>query len=65
MRILSQGELPRCTRAELSALLSTIAAELPSLRESSTALRNAHTKPQNIRRLLSLPQLRPSGFGSR
>lgn len=53
MRILSQSELKNCTKGELSALLNSIAQELPTLPSNSTELRTAHTNLQNIRRALS------------
>jgi len=58
MRVLSQGELSRCTRPELAALLRQIAAELPRLAEGSSELRNAHINLQNIRRAFARPELR-------
>ena len=45
MRVLSQTELSRCTKAELYALLRKIAAMLPELPENSQELRNAHANP--------------------
>lgn len=59
MRILSQTELSRMSRAELSALLHTIVCELPRLREGSAELRCAHANLLNIRRALARPELRP------
>lgn len=59
MRVLTQCELARCTRPELAALLRRIAAELPSLKEGSADLRNAHINLQNIRRALARPDFRP------
>jgi hypothetical protein len=56
MRVLSQGELSRCTKTELTALLRQIAAELPHLAEGSSELRNAHLNLQNIRSALARPQ---------
>src|ERR1700730_18604265 len=58
MRGLSRGELSRCTRPELAALLRRIAAELPRLAEGPRELRNAHITLQNIRRALARPELR-------
>ena len=55
MRVLTQTELARCTKAELHALLRKIAAMLPELPENSQALRNAHANLQNIRRALARP----------
>ncbi|MGH6837473.1 MAG: hypothetical protein ACREDT_01465 [Methylocella sp.] len=49
MRILSQSELLRCTRLELSALLCRIVAELPNPPEGSIELRNAHVNLQNCK----------------
>jgi hypothetical protein len=61
MRVLSQTELSRCTKAELQVLLRKIAAMLPELPENSQALRNAHANLHNIRCALarSAPALRP------
>ncbi|MFM9850245.1 MAG: hypothetical protein ACKVP3_24195 [Hyphomicrobiaceae bacterium] len=59
MRVLSQTELSRLSRAELSILLRRIAGELPNLAEGSAELRNAHVNLQNIRRALSRPEFRP------
>ena len=42
MRVLSQSELLRLSRTELSVLLRKIAGELPGLAEGSIELRNAH-----------------------
>jgi hypothetical protein len=42
MRILSQTELSRMSRAELYILLRRIAGELLNLKEGSVELRNAH-----------------------
>lgn len=53
MRVLSQSELIRCTRGELSALLSSIATSLPTLPEGSAELQHAHKNLQNIRRAIS------------
>lgn len=55
MRILSQTELSRCTRGELSILLNTVAAQLPQLPANSPELRTAHANLQNIRRALAAP----------
>jgi hypothetical protein len=55
MRILSQSELSHCTRGELSALLNSIAQELPHLPSGSAELRTAHANLQNIRRALVPP----------
>lgn len=59
MRVLTQGELSRCTKMELWGLLRKIATELPSLKEGSLELHNAHVNLQNIRRLLARPDFRP------
>ena len=61
VRVLSQSELLRCVRGELSALLNRIACELPGLPEGSAELRNAHANLQNIRRavLKPTPGIRP------
>lgn len=60
MRILSQRELLRLTRGELSVLLHRIAAELPQLAEGSSELRAAHANLQNIRRALAGPTFQPN-----
>ncbi|MDE5461541.1 MULTISPECIES: hypothetical protein [unclassified Bradyrhizobium] len=59
MRVLTQGELMRATRTELSALLRRIAGELPNLPEGSAELRAARANLQNIRRALARPDFRP------
>lgn len=59
MRVMSQTELARCTKAELHMLLRTIASELPRLAENSAELRAAHANLQTIRRLLARPEFRP------
>jgi hypothetical protein len=61
MRVLTQGELMRATRTELSALLRRIASELPNLPEGSPELRAANANLQNIRRALARPDFRPPG----
>jgi hypothetical protein len=61
MRVLTQGELMRATRTELSALLRRIASELPNLPEGSPELRAAHANLQNIRMALTRPDFRPPG----
>ena len=48
MRVISQSELLRLTRAELLALLRKIVCELPYLPEESVELRNAHANLLNI-----------------
>ena len=60
MRVLTQSELSRFTKAELFALLRRIAGDLPDLKEGSAELRNAHINLQNIRRALARPDFRPS-----
>jgi hypothetical protein len=50
MRVLTQGELNRFTKAELFALLRRIGGQLPDLKEGSAELHNAHVNLQNIRR---------------
>jgi hypothetical protein len=57
--VLSQSELLRLSRPELSLLLRKIAGELPNLQEGSVELRNAHTNLQNIRRAMARPDFRP------
>lgn len=52
MRVLTQTELSRCTRGELSALLNSIVQTLPALPEGSQELQSAHKNLQNIRRSL-------------
>lgn len=59
MRILSQTELSRLSKPELMVLLRTIASALPSLREGSAELRDAHANLLNIRRALAKPGFRP------
>ena len=59
MRVLTQSELSRFTKTELFALLRRIAGELPSLKEGSAELHNAHVNLQNIRRALARPDFRP------
>jgi hypothetical protein len=59
MRLLSQSELLRLTRAELSVLLQQIVCELPTLPAGSAELRNAHANLQNIRKALAWPEFRP------
>lgn len=59
MRVLTQSELSRFTKAELFALLRRIASDLPSLKEGSADLHAAHTNLQNIRRALARPDPRP------
>lgn len=55
MRVLSQTELSRMTRAELMILLQRISATLPDLAEGSPELRAAHFNLTNIRRALTAP----------
>lgn len=61
MRVLSQMEINRLSRNELMALMRTIAAALPGLREGSIELRSAHANLANIRAALarSGPSFRP------
>ena len=59
MRVLSQTELSRMSRAELAVLMRTITCELPRLREGSQELRNAHANLLNIRRAMARPDFRP------
>ncbi len=59
MRVLSQTELSRCTKAELHALLCKIAEMLPELPENSQELRTAHANLQAIRRALARPAPAP------
>lgn len=59
MRVLSQTELRRLSRAELMALLRRISAELAYLPEGSTELRSAHANLANIRRALTRPAPTP------
>ena len=59
MRVISQSELARLGKAELSVLLCQIASELPGLREDSHELRIAHFNLANIRRAMARPDYRP------
>lgn len=59
MRLISQAELSRLSRAELHALLRRIGAELPALPEGSHDLRIAHYNLFNIRLMLARPDFRP------
>lgn len=59
MRVISQSELLRMRRAELSVLLQRIVCELPELPEGSHELRIAHMNLQNIRSALARPEFRP------
>jgi hypothetical protein len=60
MRVISQTELMRLSRAELMVLQRRIAGELVNLPENSTELRNAHVNLVNIRRaLIPAPGPRP------
>jgi hypothetical protein len=56
---ISQSELLRLTRTELTVPLRKIACELPNLAEGSVELRNAHANLLNIRRALAQPDFRP------
>jgi hypothetical protein len=53
MRVISQSELLRLSRAELSVLLHRIVCELPYLPENSPELRVAHFNLQCIRAALT------------
>ena len=59
MRVLSQSELARCTKGELSVLLRKIVCELPTVPEGSAELRTAHANLANIRRAMARPDFRP------
>jgi hypothetical protein len=61
MRVLSLNELKRLSRFELMAMMRTIAAELPGLKEGSIELRAAHANLANIRAALArlAPGFRP------
>ena len=59
MRVLTQSELSRFTKAERFALLRRIASDLPDLKEGSAELRDAHINLQNIRSALARPDFRP------
>jgi hypothetical protein len=59
MRVISQSELLRLSRLELTALLRKIASELPALPEGSHELRIAHYNLYNIRLVLARPDFRP------
>jgi hypothetical protein len=59
MRVISQSELLRLSRAELSVLLHRIVCELPHLAEGSHELRVAHANLQSIRAALARPEFRP------
>lgn len=61
MRALTQNEIARMTRTELTAMLHGIAMQLPGLPEGSHELRIAHYNLQTIRRALA-PK---PGFGPR
>lgn len=56
---MSQYELARCTKAELSLVLNQIVGELPHPAEGSIHTRNAHLNLQNILRTLARPDFRP------
>ena len=62
MRVLTQNELSRMTRAELNVTLRRIASELAFLPEGSAELRTARTNLMNIRAALAKPL---PGFGPR
>lgn len=59
MRVLSQSELSRLSKAELAILLHSIAGSLGNLTEGSHELRVTHHNLQNIRRALARPEFRP------
>jgi hypothetical protein len=59
MRVLSQLELARCTKAELHALLNMIVSELPRLAEGSADLQAAYANLQLIRRQIARPEFQP------
>ncbi|OPH82567.1 hypothetical protein [Nitrobacter vulgaris] len=59
MRVISQSELLRLSRLELTTLLRKIASELPGLPEGSQELRIAHYNLYNIRLTLARPDFRP------
>lgn len=59
MRVLSQSELLRLSRAELMVILRRIASELTALPEGSIELHNAHINLRNIRAALARPDFRP------
>jgi hypothetical protein len=59
MRVISQAELLRLSRAELSVLMQRIVCELPDLPEGSHALRIAHANLHSIRLALARPEFRP------
>jgi hypothetical protein len=48
MRVISQSEMLRLTRTELTVLLRKIACELPNLAEGSVKLRNAHARAAGL-----------------
>ena len=56
MRVISQAELLRLSRA---VLMHRIVCELPDLPEGSHALRIAHANLHNIRIALARPEFRP------
>jgi hypothetical protein len=59
MRVISQSELLRLSRAELSGLLQRIVCELPHLREGSHELGVTHANLLSIRKALARPEFRP------
>jgi len=59
MRVISQNELLRLSRAELYALLRRIAAELPDYPQGSHELRVAHLNLHTIQQVLARPEFRP------
>jgi hypothetical protein len=56
---LSQYELCRFTKGELSVLLHQIANALRHLPEGSVELRSSHLNLHNIRKALARPDFRP------
>ena len=59
MRVLTQTELMRLSRAELMVLLRRIASELPDLPVNLHELRIAHANLHEIRRALARPSPAP------
>jgi hypothetical protein len=59
MRLISQSELLRLSRLELTTLLRKIVSELSALPEGSNELRIAHYNLYNIRLALARPEFRP------
>ena len=59
MRVLSQAELARCSKAELPIRQRKIVCELPVLPEGSHELRIAHANLDSIRKAMARPDFRP------